>query len=52
MHHRAAEFVIKQGEEGNELFVIDKGELDCFRVMKAGEEPKKLKVMKTNIKDI
>ena len=26
------EFVIKQGEDGNEIFVVDKGELNCYKV--------------------
>lgn len=27
------EYVIKQGEDGNELYVIDQGELDCYKVI-------------------
>lgn len=28
---QAGETVIKQGEEGDNLYVIDKGELDCYK---------------------
>lgn len=35
--------VIKQGDDGAELFLVGDGLLECFRIMKAGEEPKKLR---------
>lgn len=28
---KKGDYVIKQGEEGNVLFVVDTGELDCFK---------------------
>lgn len=31
---RAGEYVIRQGEDGDVLFVVDKGELDCFKKFK------------------
>lgn len=30
----AGETVIKQGEDGNHLYVIDSGELNCFKKFK------------------
>ncbi|KAM3143004.1 cAMP-dependent protein kinase type I-alpha regulatory subunit [Paramecium bursaria] len=36
------DWVITQGQDGNELYVIDEGDLDCFK--KFGEEVKHLKV--------
>jgi cAMP-dependent protein kinase regulator len=35
--------VIQQGDDGAELFLVGEGTLECFRVMKKGEEPTKLK---------
>jgi len=35
--------VIKQGDDGAELFLVGEGTLDCFKVMKKGEEATKLK---------
>ena len=35
---RSGDWVIKQGEDGDELYVIDEGTLDCFKVLKLGEE--------------
>ena len=40
---RPGEAVIKQGEDGSELFVIDSGELDCHKVFKEGDPPTYLK---------
>jgi cAMP-dependent protein kinase regulator len=37
------EGVIEQGADGNELFVVDSGELECFKVFTAGSEPVFLK---------
>ena len=36
-------FVIRQGEEGNDLYVVELGELDCFRSKSAGQKPQHLK---------
>jgi cAMP-dependent protein kinase regulator len=38
--------VIKQYDDGNELFVLDKGEMDCSKVFKANEPAKLLKTYK------
>jgi cAMP-dependent protein kinase regulator len=35
--------VIQQGDNGEEFFIVDEGQIDCFRVMKKGEQPKYLK---------
>mmetsp|Transcript_19210 Transcript_19210/g.3105 ORF Transcript_19210/g.3105 Transcript_19210/m.3105 type:complete len:105 (-) Transcript_19210:427-741(-) len=35
--------VIQQGDDGNELFVVDSGELDCSKVFVKGEDAKFLK---------
>lgn len=35
--------MIKQGADGDNLYVVDSGQLDCFKVFKKGEEPKFLK---------
>lgn len=35
--------VITQGDDGAELFLVGEGTLECFRVMKKGEEPSKLR---------
>ena len=40
---KKGETVIKQGDKGDEFFVIDEGEIDCMRVMKQGESAKYLK---------
>ena len=40
---RRGETVIRQGEKGDEFFVVDQGEVDCSRVSRQGEEPKFLK---------
>lgn len=37
------ETVIQQGEDGNELFVVDSGNLDCSKVFVQGQEAKYLK---------
>ena len=39
----AGEDVIKQGEDGSELFVVDSGELECYKVFKEGDPPTYLK---------
>ncbi len=40
---RRGETVIRQGDKGDEFFVIDQGEVDCMRVFQQGEEAKFLK---------
>lgn len=40
----AGETVIQQNDEGSVLFVIEFGELDCFKVFAEGEDRKHLKV--------
>lgn len=40
---RPNEMVITQGDDGNELFVVDSGTLECSKVFKRGEDPKFLK---------
>lgn len=39
----AEETVIKQGDDGDVLYVVDQGELDCFKVFNEGEDEKYLK---------
>lgn len=34
---RPKEFVIRQGEDGDNLYVIDVGQLDCYKKFKANE---------------
>nr|AAC47268.1 44 kDa regulatory subunit of cAMP-dependent protein kinase [Paramecium tetraurelia] len=41
---KAGDFVIKQGDDGDVLYVVDQGQLDCFKVFKKGEPEKHLKV--------
>ena len=36
---KAGEYVIKQGEEGDVLYLVDSGELDCTKIMKPGDPP-------------
>ena len=40
---KAGEWVIKQGEDGNELYVVDSGQLECYKQFNKTEEPKLLK---------
>lgn len=40
---QAGNNVITQGEEGDVLYLVDSGELDCEKVFKAGEKPTYLK---------
>lgn len=37
------EDVIKQGDNGDCLYIVDSGQLDCFKQFKKEEEPKKVK---------
>lgn len=39
----AGDYVIRQGEDGEVLYVVDSGQLDCFKVFKKGEAEKYLK---------
>lgn len=41
--HRQGDFIIKQGEDGDNLYVVDSGELDCFRKFTKDGEDKYLK---------
>lgn len=38
--------VIKQGEDGDVLYVVDKGDLDCTKIFKKGADPTYLKTYK------
>jgi len=40
---KAGEFVIKQGDPGDDLYVVESGELDCFKVFNSEEGEKYLK---------
>jgi cAMP-dependent protein kinase regulator len=40
---QAGEWVINQGEEGNDLFVIDQGQLDCYKKYSNKPDPVHLK---------
>lgn len=40
----AGDWVIQQGQDGNELFVVEQGNLECSKVFKLGEDPKVLKI--------
>ncbi|KAL4494637.1 hypothetical protein ABPG72_004539 [Tetrahymena utriculariae] len=40
------EYVIKQGDDGDVLYVVDEGELKCEKVFKKGDPPTFLKVYK------
>lgn len=47
-HFTKDDWVINQGEDGAELYIVFSGELDCFRRMKpTDEEPKFLKQYKS-----
>lgn len=41
--YKKGDVVIEQGAKGEVLYVIESGELDCFRIMKDGEQPTFLK---------
>ena len=42
-HIKAGEWIIKQGEDGNELYVLHEGKLECFKQFKKGEDAKMVK---------
>jgi cAMP-dependent protein kinase regulator len=44
--HRAGDTVIQQGDEGNEFFILDSGECECFVDFKDGNPPKMVKEYK------
>ena len=44
--YKAGQNVITQGEEGDVLYLVDNGELDCEKVFKAGDTPTYLKTYK------
>ena len=44
--YKAGQNVITQGEEGDVLYLVDLGELDCEKVFKPGEKPTYLKTYK------
>ena len=41
--YKAGEWVIQQGEDGDVLYVVDEGELDCEKVFKKGDKATYLK---------
>lgn len=41
---QAGDYVIKQGDDGAELFVVDTGELQCEKLFPGDQTPRKLKV--------
>lgn len=41
--YKAGDYVINQGEQGDVVYLVDKGELDCEKVFKAGDPPTYLK---------
>ena len=45
-NYKAGQNVITQGEEGDVLYLVDSGELDCEKVFKAGNPPTYLKTYK------
>lgn len=42
-HFSANSAVIRQGEDGDVLYVVDSGELDCLKIFDGSEEAKFLK---------
>lgn len=40
---RSGDTIINQGDNGDNLYVVDHGQLDCLKVLKKLEEPKLLK---------
>ena len=44
--YKPNDIVIKQNDEGDVIYLVDQGELDCEKVFKPGEDPKHLKVYK------
>ena len=44
--YKAGEYVIKEGEKGDVVFLVDTGELDCEKTFKKGDPPTYLKTYK------
>ena len=44
--YKAGEYVIKEGEEGDVVYLVDTGELDCEKTFKKGDKPTYLKTYK------
>ena len=40
---KEGEVIIKQGDDGDDLYVVENGQLACHRIMKEGEAPTFLK---------
>ena len=40
---KAGDYVINQGEDGDVLYFVDEGELDCYKIFKKGDNPTYLK---------
>lgn len=40
---KAGEVIINQGDDGDNLYVVEKGTLDCSKVFQKGQPPKHLK---------
>jgi len=45
--YKAGEFIIKEGEEGNQLYLIEEGEAFATKILNAGEEAKEVMQYKT-----
>ena len=41
---KAGENIITQGDDGDVLYVVDQGQLDCYKQFNENEEPRHLKV--------
>ena len=44
--YKAGEYVIKEGEQGDVVYLVDTGELDCEKTFKKGDQPTYLKTYK------
>lgn len=44
--YKPGDYVIKQGDEGDVIYLVDTGELDCEKIFKAGDPPTYLKTYK------
>jgi cAMP-dependent protein kinase regulator len=42
-YYSEGDWIIKQGEDGDNLYVVDQGELDCYKTFKKEEGDKYLK---------
>ncbi|CAD8182738.1 unnamed protein product [Paramecium pentaurelia] len=42
-HFNPGDWIINQGDDGNELYVVAQGQLDCFRRFSKDQEPKLIK---------